>query len=212
LILKPILITSDRPSNLQQAGPFHAVQVKTHGFQEPYLGDPVRMQTFGQIAHIVDDLVQHLTAGLNAFVGRMLFLEREDGQGQLDNRKHLSDIIVELLGDRLEGRFLDLQLRPQQFLLVFVLYARQLLFLPVLSALVQEKHGNYEAYQQQGKRNSYQDYDIDLLVLSRHKKAIVNDKYKKIFNITKMVNKLAMITLGRPSTNLVRTYSGKVQA
>jgi hypothetical protein len=54
---------------------------------------------------------------------------------------------MELLGNGLESRFLYLQLRPQQFLLVFVLYARQLLFLPVLSALVQEKHGNYEAYQ-----------------------------------------------------------------
>jgi hypothetical protein len=65
-------------------------------------------------------------------------IEGQDGQGQFDDGEYLADIIVQFHGNRLESCLLDFQLGAQQFLLVFVFHAHQLLFLPMLPALVEE--------------------------------------------------------------------------
>src|ERR1700744_5213770 len=107
-------------------------------------------------------------------------------------------------GNGLECRLLDFELRAEQFLLIFVLHACKLLFLPVLSALVEEEGSHDKSHQQQGKRGSDKNNYNDFLVLSRHKKAIVNDKYSKIFmksriyRITRMIDFSKLMKLISP--------------
>src|SRR5579863_1621097 len=192
LILKAILSPFYCKVDFKQAGPAKAFQIEAHGLHEADLCDPVRMQTFGQIAHVVNDLIEHLTAVLHAFICGVLLIKREDGKGKFDHGEDLADIIMELHGDGLKGSLLDLQLGPEQFLLVLILHARQLLFLPVLATLVEEKGSDDKANEQQSNRNRDKDHyiDVDLWVLSRHKKAIVNDKYKQVFMITRIVKRV----------------------
>src|SRR5580658_632859 len=87
---------------------------------------------------------------------------------------------MEFHRDGLESSLLDFQLGPEQFLLVLVLHAHQLLLLAVLSTLVEEKRSDNKTYQQERQCRSNEDDYIDFLVLRRHKKAIINDKYSKI--------------------------------
>jgi hypothetical protein len=54
------------------------------------------------------------------------------------------------------------------------------LFLAMLATLVQEEHGDDKANQEQGQGDPHEDYYDDFLVLSRHRKAIVKEVYKRI--------------------------------
>jgi hypothetical protein len=80
----------------------------------------------------------------------------------------------------------------------------------MLPALVYEEHCHDETDQKEGERDSKKDYDIDFLVLTLHKNAIVNDKYNKIFNETNMVNRFSRMTSGSTFNRLVDPYTGKV--
>ncbi len=184
LILKLILIALHRETNLEETGALEAVQIEAHGFDEADLGDTVCVHTFCEVAHVKNDLVEHLTAILNAFVCLVVFFQGEYAKGEFYHRKDLTYIVVEFLGDGLKSGFLYFELGAEKFLLILVFHAGQLLFLAVLPALIKKEHRDDEADHQEGQSNGYYNYHIDFLVLSLHKNAMVNDKYKKIFNIT----------------------------
>ena len=74
-------ITSNNQFNFEQTCALNAVEVKPDRLLQSYLSDTVGMEAFCEISHIIDDLIEHLTAGLHAFVGFMVFFEGKNGQG-----------------------------------------------------------------------------------------------------------------------------------
>src|ERR1700734_849228 len=103
------------------------------------------MHTFCEVSHVENDLVEHLTAILHAFIGRMVFFERKYAEGEFNYGEDLADIVVKFLGNRLEGCLLYFELGPEKLLLVLVFHASQLLFLAMLPALIQKEHRDDEA-------------------------------------------------------------------
>ena len=147
LIFKPIFVPFHGEVHLQQAGALEAVQIEAHCFDETDLGDPVRMHALCEVSHVENDLVEHLAAILNAFVSLVIFFEGKYAEGEFNYGEDLANIIVQFLGDGLESCFLYFELGAEKFLLVLVFHAGQLLFLAVLSALIEKEHRNDEADQ-----------------------------------------------------------------
>src|SRR5687768_13395387 len=103
------------------------------------------------------------------------------------------------------------QLRAERFFFIHILYFFHLLFLPLLSSLVKKKNSNDKPHQKQPQYDAYDGDEVYFLVLSRHKNAIVNKEYKKMFKIIMIAKKFLIMSFEMPLIKLDNPYKGNPQ-